>query len=108
MSGDRGTSAGSEIVYLVGGPRDNEMLVVPTDGSLATVTHPGAGLSIIHAVGPEPEQPLYRYARSLLPDGWPVVFAFISATGEAPTIEQVMEKLAYRGKAPPWRPRLGT
>ncbi len=106
VSSDHGTMAESETVYLVGGPRDNETMVVPRNGMNATVTHPDAGASIIHSVGSEPEPPLYQYSRSPLPDGWPAVFAFIPASGAASTIERVMEKLAYRGKAPPWRPRL--
>ena len=108
MSSDHGAVAESEIVYLVGGPRDNETLLVPRDDMVATVTHPHAGASIIHAVGSEPEQPLYQYSRSRLPDGWPAVFAFVATAGEALTVERVMAKLAYRGKAPPWRPGVGT
>ena len=104
VSSEHAAMAETETVYLVGGPRDNETLVVPSDGMVATVTHPDAGASVIHSVGPEPEQPLYDYARSPLPDGWPAVFAFVSATGEASPVERVMEKLAYRGKAPRWRP----
>lgn len=104
VTSDPGTTAETEIVYLVGGPRDNETLAVPKAGLTATVTHPDAAVCIIHSVGPEPEPPLYQYSRSLLPDGWPAVFSFNSPTGEASPIERVMEKLAYRGKAPPWRP----
>ena len=106
VSSDHGAVAESEIVYLVGGPRDNETLLVPRDDMVATVTHPNAGAAMIHAVGSEPEQPLYQYSRSPLPDGWPAVFAFIASAGEALTVERVMAKLAYRGKAPFWRPGL--
>jgi hypothetical protein len=93
-----------ETVYLVGGPRDNEMLTVATGGMVATVTRPG-GTAAMHAVGSEQER--YEYSRSALPDGWPSVFAFTSDAHDPWPVERVMDKLTYRGKAPPWRSRRG-
>ena len=93
----------TESVYLLGGPRDNETLMVPRDGMVATVTHPATNPSSIHSVGSVPEHPLFEYRRSPLPDGWPAVFALSSEGDQAWSVERVMAKLSHRGKVPLWK-----